>query len=269
MGGIRHTAEATRKRNEELTQATRLAEEAVKQKNTFIQNVTHQIRTPLNIILGFSQILRDSVVRRSAEGRQGDDSLSNSEEVENIKSIVKHNAAHLNRMVLMLYDSSDTGLSKGLSDSHNRTMANCIEIARECLDCTQKHFPDLVINFVADVPDTLAMHTNHVYFMRSLRELLYNAAKYSDGKSITLRLSETPESVRFIVEDTGNGIPEEYRDTIYETFIKADELSEGLGLGLPLTKRHIDNLGGTLTLDTDYHKGCRFIIEMPKMSKVQ
>ncbi len=257
ISDIRLANEQTKESNEQLARATQMAREAAERKTAFIQNMTHQIRTPLNIIMGFAHIMRDNIGKLTEE------------EAKSIADTTNHNVNTLNRMVLMLYDSSDTGLSKGLSDSHNRTMVNCIEIARECLDFTQKHFPDLVINFVADVPDTLAMHTNHVYFMRSLRELLYNAAKYSDGKNITLRLSETPESVRFIVEDTGNGIPEEYRDTIYETFIKADELSEGLGLGLSLTKRHIDNLGGTLTLDTDYHKGCRFIIEMPKMSKVQ
>ena len=51
---------------------------------------------------------------------------------------------------------------------------------------------------------------------------------------------------------------------MFTPFSKVDDLSEGLGLGLPLTKHHIERLGGTLTLDTDYHDGCRFIIEMPK-----
>ena len=99
--------------------------------------------------------------------------------------------------------------------------------------------------------------------MRSLRELLYNAAKYSDGKQITMRITHTGSSVRFIVEDTGKGIDEKDREQMFQFFTKVDDLSEGLGLGLPLSKRHAQNLGGDLTLDVNYHKGCRFILELP------
>ena len=114
-----------------------------------------------------------------------------------------------------------------------------------------------------EVSDSLCVHTNHLYLMRSLRELLYNACKYSDGKHIVLRMKQTGTTIRFIVEDTGKGIPEADRDQIFDFFIKVDDLSEGLGLGLPLAKRHIQNLNGNLTLDTDYHDGCRFILELP------
>ena len=71
--------------------------------------------------------------------------------------------------------------------------------------------------------------------------------------------------MRFIVEDTGPGIPEEDVNLLFEMFTKVNDLSEGLGLGLALTKRHIRNLGGDLFFDLDYHKGCRFIIELPKV----
>ena len=53
-------------------------------------------------------------------------------------------------------------------------------------------------------------------------------------------------------------------ENIFKPFAKVDDLSEGLGLGLPLSKRHAVNMGGDLTLDTDYHDGCRFIVELPK-----
>jgi signal transduction histidine kinase len=64
--------------------------------------------------------------------------------------------------------------------------------------------------------------------------------------------------------DTGKGIPETDYDHIFEPFTKVDDLSEGLGLGLPLTKSHVQKMGGTITLDTSYHDGCRFIIELPR-----
>ncbi|MBL2259719.1 ATP-binding protein, partial [Klebsiella pneumoniae] len=85
-----------------------------------------------------------------------------------------------------------------------------------------------------------------LYFMRSLRELLYNAAKYSDGQHVAIILSQTDNTILFTVQDTGAGIPTDYRDLMFTPFTKVNDLSEGLGLGLPLSMRHILNLGGKL-----------------------
>jgi signal transduction histidine kinase len=99
--------------------------------------------------------------------------------------------------------------------------------------------------------------------MRALRELLYNSAKYSDGQNIKLIVERKDNIVRFVVEDTGKTITEADSKNIFKFFMKVDDLTEGLGLGLPLAKRHAQTLGGDLILDTNYHDGCRFIIEIP------
>jgi signal transduction histidine kinase len=99
--------------------------------------------------------------------------------------------------------------------------------------------------------------------MRALRELLYNSAKYSDGQHVSLHVTPTDCNIQYIVEDTGKNINEADRETIFKFFTKVDDLTEGLGLGLPLAKRHAQNLGGDLILDTSYQEGCRFIIEVP------
>ena len=108
------------------------------------------------------------------------------------------------------------------------------------------------------------LRTNRLYLMRTLRELLYNAAKYSNGAIVLFRIKDTGNTIRFIVEDQGPGMSEAYQEKMYEPFTKVNELSEGLGLGLPLSKRHSRSLGGDLFLDTSYHDGCRFILELPK-----
>ena len=113
------------------------------------------------------------------------------------------------------------------------------------------------------IPDSVCIKSDNVYLMRSLRELLYNSAKYSDGKHISVQVSATDTVVRFVLTDTGRGISDDYFDKVFIPFSKVDDLSEGLGLGLPLAKRHIDNLGGKLILDRDYREGCRFIVELP------
>lgn len=251
MGSVRYTSEQTQLANDELEKATRLALEAEKQKTTFIQNVTHQIRTPLNIIMGFAQILSDTKT----------DILSD-DEMKNITDTMDHNAKLLNRMVLMLFDSSDTGLSEELN-ARKQDIVPCNDVAQEAISFIKTNYPGLLVTFLTDVDNDFCIKTNRIYLMRALRELLYNSAKYSDGKNVKLIIKRTESTMQFIVEDTGKGLSEEDTNAIFKFFAKADDLSEGLGLGLPLAKRHAQNLGGDLTIDNDYQDGCRFIIEIP------
>lgn len=261
LGSVRYTMDRTHERNEELDKATQLAEESVRQKTTFIQNITHQIRTPLNIIMGFAQVLCDSVDTSSPD--DAPQSMLSNEEIASIANMMIHNSALLSRMVLMLFDSSDTAISEELKNQKN-DIVSCNQLARECISYMKKLFPDISVSMNSNVSDDFSILTTHVYLMRGLRELLYNAAKYSDGQNVLLSILLTDTTIRFIVQDTGPGIAEEYRDHIYQSFAKVNDLSEGLGLGLPLSKRHTLGLGGDLTLDTSYHDGCRFILELPR-----
>ncbi|WP_294743923.1 ATP-binding protein [uncultured Prevotella sp.] len=258
MGSIRYTAEQTENRNQELLQAMRLAEEADRNKTTFIQNVTHQIRTPLNIIMGFSQVLRDDV-KTSTSTNSG----ISEEEMNNVTYTMKHNARILERMVHMLFDSSATGITEEMKNQKYEKVS-CNEAARESIRYINEHFPSLDIKFNTEVADNFCIKTNRTDLLYCLSEILYNSAKYSDGQHIQLHIGLTDNTVQYICVDTGKGIPEADRDHIFEPFTKADDLSEGLGLGLPLTKNHVLKMGGTITLDTSYHDGCRFIIELPR-----
>jgi signal transduction histidine kinase/predicted small secreted protein len=251
VNDIRQGNDEAQRHNEELVEATRLAEEASRQKAVFIQNISHQIRTPLNIIMGFAQVLRGSFGQMPEE------------EARNLTGLMDHNAKTLSRMVMMLFDSSEYGITKDLISNKNEVVS-CNEVAREGIEHSNGHFPELPIEFMTEVTDDFCIHTNRLYLMRSIREILYNSAKYSDGNYISLRVTLTASNVRFIFEDTGPGIDKAYHKMIYEPFTKINDLSEGLGLGLPLSKRHIINLGGELTLDETYTEGCRFIIELPR-----
>jgi signal transduction histidine kinase len=250
MGSVRYTTEQAKRRNEELEKTTRLAQEADRQKTAFIQNVSHQIRTPLNIIMGFAQILKKSEVMLSDEDMKG------------ITATMRHNAVLQKRLVAMLFDSSDTGLYKELN-SHKHDWVYCNEVAREAIGYVNLYYANITVEFQTELDDDFRIQTNHTYLMISLRELLYNAVKYSDRQHVSMSITRQPTTVRFIVQDTGKGIDEADRERMFKFFVKVDDLSEGLGLGLPLSKRHAQNLGGDLTLDEDYHHGCRFIMELP------
>ena len=260
VDSIHKTGEETKKHNEELARAQMLAEEGVQKKAIFIQNVSHQMRTPLNIVMGFADVLGESLAAQQDSASQ---SLLQDAELADITETMTHNAIHLRRMVQMLYDSSEYGTSQELFSGKSEyvTINN---IAQECIEYTRERFPKTTINFESNIPPRAVVKTNHLYLMRTLRELLFNAAKYSDGQHIMLRISETISTIRFTVEDVGPGIPSDTLGMIFKPFGKVDDLSEGLGLGLPLAKRHALSLGGDLTYDVDYHDGCRFILEVPK-----
>ena len=250
VSDIQQTNAEAERRNEELVHISELANEANHQKSLFIQNVSHQVRTPLNIIMGFSQVLRESKAQLPEE------------ELRSIIDMMRHNAMLLNRMVLMLFDSSARGTTEELYANRDEKVY-CNQLVQECIDYTLRQYPDLKISFFSEVPDDFYILTNHLYLMRSLRELLYNSAKYSDGQNIVVCNTRTSLAARIIVEDTGPGIASEDAPRLFEMFTKVNDLSEGLGLGLALARRHLTNFGGDLILDTSYRGGCRFIIELP------
>ena len=247
---IQQVNEETAKRNDELAHARKLVEKAIHQKTAFVQDISHQIRTPLNIVMGFSQVLRDC----------GDEMPP--EEVKQLTGLMNRNVKLLHRMVQMLLDSSDVGLSeemKSLKEEH--ILVN--KMARDCISNVYAQFPDSSIAFATSISDQFSLHTNKLYLVLSLCELLYNAAKFSDGKHIILRVAKIGKMLRFVVEDKGPGIDKAYMNQMFVPFTKVNNLSEGLGLGLPLTKRHAKNLGGDLIIDTSYIEGCRIILELP------
>ena len=252
VNNIQQMNEETIRRNEELARTSELAQEADRQKTLFIQNVSHQVRTPLNIIMGFGQVLRESR------------SMLPKEEAASVVDTMKHNAMMLDRMTLMLYDSSAKGATEERYTMRNEEVS-CNDVARECIRYTQEHYPGLPVCFKSDLPDDFCINTSRLYLMRSIREILYNSAKYSDGKNIMLHVAEIGSMVHFIFTDTGPGIKAEEIDHLFDTFTKVNDLSEGLGLGLPLAKRHVNYLGGDLIFDANYHDGCRFIIQLPKV----
>ena len=262
MVNIHDATDALRQRNENHVHSIETTKVNIERKISFIQNVLHQIRTPLSIITGFTYVLRDSI----AAQRAGDvKNVISTDYLTEISASMKHYAIHLKRMVLMLFDSTETETSSSEELLYNRCdEMPCNSLARKCIEHTQKHFPDSQIAFETELPDTTYILTNHFFLLRTLRELLSNAAKYSDGQHIRLRVTETETTVRFIVEDEGPVLPEGSLDLTLKPLLEMDDQLESSRLGLPMACRHAKGLGGTLTHDTSYYNGCRVILEMPK-----
>lgn len=254
MNNLRQKADEIRQQNAELDQTRLRAEDTVRKKTLFMQHMVPQMRMPLNVVMGFADVLIESST---------DKSMVNEDELNSITGMMKTNVIKMNRIVLMMLDASETDATETYAGKRTDEVS-CNEISRECIEYAQKHFSQENIQFKTELQDGYFILTNKNFLMGILRELLHNAVKYSDGKHIMLRVTQTDASVRFIVQDVGPGLPAEVPDLVYKHFTLKDELPEGVGLGLPLARRYANNLQGQLVVDTAYKEGCRIVIEMPK-----
>lgn len=254
MTKLRNNADMVSKANEEMQQAQLLTEDAILRKSQFLQTVSQNMRMPINVITGFAEVLRDSKSSNIAIDEN---------ELSNISKMMKENAVTLNRLMVLLLDTSETrGDGELRIKKYDEVSVN--QIAQECINHTLSHFPDARIKFETDLPSTLHIVTNRLYLFSTLSELLYNAAKYTGGQHVTLQVSQTETTIRYTVLDVGSGLPSGTMEHVFKPFSTVENLAEGEGLGLPLAKRHAASLGGNLILDVDYRDGCRIIFELQK-----
>lgn len=254
MTKLRNNAEKVYKANEELKQAQMQADDTIVRKSKFLQTVSQNMRMPMNVITGFADVLRDS---------KGSDVVISDNEFSNISKMMKENAITLNRLMVLLLDTSETNADGELLCKKNDEVS-VNQIAKECINHTLSHFPDARIELETDLPSTLHIVTNRLYLLCTLNELLYNSAKYTGGRDITLKISQTATTIRYTVQDVGSGLPSGSMDNVFKAFSTVENIAEGEGLGLPLAKRHASSLGGNLILDVDYRDGCRIIFELQK-----
>jgi signal transduction histidine kinase len=208
-----------------------------------------QIRTPLNLIAGFMQVLRETY------------SLLSDEEKASFTDTMKQNAVTVLRMASMLFDVSWRGDQKVYDMSKDVKVNDVID---KCIDDFKAKSPHNVrLDYSNTLPDNKRIFSNALYLHRIIREILYNAKKFAPNSIVGLHVDSHDGYIRFVIEDNGPGIPIEEQKHVFEPFVKLDCFTEGLGLGLGLTRQHVNNLGGTITIDPEYTDGARIIIEIP------
>ena len=189
-----------------------------------MQDMSHQIRTPLNIVHGFSQVLRDESGIMSDEDKR--------------------------QIAETMYVQTNTTVC-------------CSELAREAFDRTGSlitHTAEMSLD--CRVPDGLTVKTNRQHLLIVLTELLFNALHFTSEGRVVMRVETAGNDLLFTIEDTGPGIPPDKADFIFEKFTKIDMFTEGLGLGLFLCRRVVQLMGGSLTLDSEYTGGSRFVVKL-------
>jgi signal transduction histidine kinase len=244
-------------------QLTRLKEEKEKAENLaklkaeFLNQVSHELRTPLAVIIGYIECITD--------GLYGQIDMKHNE----ILQVVAKQSTHLKNMIdqILIYSRLEAG--KQPIRIEELQLTKVVNDLRETFEflCRQK-----AIELRWDVPrEALTMRSDATRVKEVLSNLLQNAVKYTDRGTISVRLSNAPvaDSVMIEVQDTGMGISEQHLTTIFEPFMQVHKTSSensrgGIGLGLSIVKKHLNQIRGTITVESELGKGSLFRIVLPR-----
>ena len=250
VSDLKRVKNETEQQNQELTTAKSMAEEADRKKAAFIQDLSHQIRTPLNIIGGFTQVLRDAY-----------ESIDESE-----MTVITHDIMQNSHTITNIIDNWMRTLAlEGIDQVECHDEVSCHEMCKLAADTITLRNPETVtLQVETTVPDSLHIITDKECLLKVLSELLHNANKFTQEGSITISCTQTDQqSVSFIVSDTGPGIAPDQHENVFTQFTKLNDFNEGLGMGLTLCRKLAGLLGGRITLDETYTKGACFVLTLP------
>ena len=241
----------TRRRHlKELKKAYNQALESDKMKTAFIQNISHEVRTPLNIISGFSQVIANPELDTNIEERR------------EIARMTQKNARLITSLIdEMLLVSLNESSEEAKKENHveiNTIMRGVMKEAEGNISTKT------TIQYDTTLADNFTILSNEYMLKIIINALVDNAVKNTPEGAIVLKASKPSDNeLALTVEDTGCGIPADEAEHIFERFVKLDTFKEGIGLGLPLCRMLIEKLGGGVRLDTAYTKGARFIVTLP------
>ena len=247
-----------KKINQKLEDAVHTAENANRAKTTFLNNMSHDIRTPMNAIIGFTNIALKQEPKP---------------EVRNCLNKISNSSEHLLTLINDVLDISriESGKVKFVPIPVDiRTVADTV------LGIMQGFLHNRSIEFRTNlaIPETPYVLADAVRIREVLVNILGNAVKFTeDGGSIEFDTSYHPGEddrhmmVRYRVADTGVGMTEEFTEHIFDEFSQEESSArtqyKGTGLGMAITKRYVDLMSGTICVESEKGRGSTFIVEIP------
>lgn len=252
-----HLRDSFNKMSKKIKKETELRKLADKNQKKLIANLSHDIKTPLTNILGYSESL---LLEESLKNKTIKNDIETIYNYANLANQLTNNLFELTYLSVAdrkkpfetvdMVELLRQRVIEYISEFDNRNIQYNLEFSRESIYC-----------------EVLPFQIKRVF-----NNLLQNAMKYNKD-NFELKLSLEVESRRciVIVQDNGIGIPKEYHESIFNPLVKVDQsrnyISGGAGLGLSIAKKIIENHNGTIELDQQYEDGCRFIITLPLTQK--
>ena len=235
--------------NRKLDAANKAVIKASHMKSSFIQHITHEIRTPLNSIIGFSSLMAAGGLTQ--------------EEMEEYARQMESSNAYLLDLVNNVIDIADMDSQ---TDDIPKKPVDVDACCQECLELIRQNLKEGIELQYMPSSAPVEVCTVEIWMKRVLLGLLNNANKFTETGFIRLSYEEDKPNrlVRFIIEDSGPGIDENYRDSIFERFAKVDAFTQGTGLGLSIIRQIMELVDGNVYLDTSYAGGARFVVEWPQ-----
>ena len=233
-------------------------EKALKLQGEFLVNISHELKTPLNVIFATTQLLNMYCTSESLDQKK--DSI-----IKYIASI-KQNSYRLSKMINNIVDLSkiEAGFFK-LNLSNNNIVEFVEEIAMSVTNFTDSK--GLKIIFDTDTEEKI-IACDQEKVERVVLNLISNAIKFSDeGDDIFVNVKDKNEFVEISVKDTGVGIEDKYLDMIFDRFNQVDKSlsrnAEGTGIGLSLVKSIVELHGGSISVESEFGSGSTFTVKLP------
>ena len=230
-----------------LIKARNQAEESDRMKTAFLANISHEVRTPLNAIVGFSEVLA---------GNPSDD------ERTMLSKLIRQNNARLLHLFDDVVNMSRLEAGGGSVSKQRFLVRDFLQevVEKYAAQAAEKH-----LTLAVDAhSETLEPHTDRDRLLQIVCHYVENALKFTTAGSITIGANLEVGHMRVWVRDTGKGIEAEYcGDKLFERFVKVDEFEQGTGLGLSICRSLAIMLGGKVGMESELGVGSLFWVDVP------
>lgn len=255
----KHRSLELEKKNQQLASAVSASREAANAKSKFLHSMSHDIRTPMNAIVGFTDIAM----------KQNTD--------ENVGRYLEKIARSSDHLLTLINDVLDISRIESGKAVYTPVPANLCAVTDAVLDITQGFLMNRNLTFQVERPQQeghCSVLTDPVRIREILVNILSNAVKFTeDGGTIVFSMgtkpgaNETHTVVWFRISDTGRGMSEEFLPHLFDEFsqeeVGARTQYKGTGLGMAITKRYVEMMGGTISVQSKKGEGTTFTVELP------
>ncbi len=250
---IRQATAELEERNRRLEWQSHELEKASRLKSEFLANMSHELRTPINVILGYTSLMRERIYGALSE--QQDEALAK----------VYNTSQHLLELINDILDLSKIEAGKMPLHVEPVALSEIVdELAETVAPMVRAKELDFHVNVGAELP---TVETDRTKLKQVLLNLVSNAIKFTHEGVVAVSARPAGDVVRITVEDTGIGIKPENLESIFEDFRQIDQSHTreygGTGLGLSITRKLLTLLGGTISVESTYGEGSKFVIDLP------